>query len=481
MKLAAQRQGSKAPAGISRSRYEKTIKEHQRAHGAYHGGEPKWLGQRGRVGHTVGLITGQGPTAHVNAARHWPTKIEGVNVPGAAVRRVMGYTHGGKTGLAVGAATTALGGGTALAAVHHHLKKVDMAPSPFLVEDIVKYTPGTITLHHEQAQMHARKKASASRGIGYGVGAAGVGAGAALGAEGIGREIGGRMTATTMGHRAANIKQATKLTRRGGIGLAAGGALFAGGSLARRMHHGRKQNVETRLAQEARVKRNADIGKSAFGVVHVIEKDDDRSSGKPSAGRSVATYFGAPVHGLVAGRKGQKLKAAGSELGHGIAGNAIGTGVGLGINAATHGAIGHAGIRAAGVAGTTAGLLQSASANNRKGRYKPQKKKEPAAVAKSVFGIEHEIEKAGLGSVIDGGIKAMKGVKSGLTATPGVARSASEANGVMAGGAARNVLNAGAGKLKPLGQMAQSNPGKTALLGGGGAGIGAVIGRKSKS
>lgn len=409
MKLVAQRKGSKAPAGVSRSKYEKTIKEHQRAHGAYHGGEPTWLGARGRLGHTVGLVTGQGPTAHVNAARHWPTKVEGVSVPGAKVRRVMGYTHGGKTGLATAAAVTALGAGGGLAAEHHHVKKSEplaiagklwrrptmrsefhrawkgthagekvvgqasttpkigirrdawgypqrhitgethgkdarqalktslkhhaqysphrtsfktgaraastaaavgrrpeyaisvpaVAGGGTLIHHeatkgkkkkgstvaksaITKYSPGAITYHQQEADMHARKRRSGRNQAATGVAVGGV-SGALL-HRGVADRV--AMHAADIRHGEGHLKlasqkspawgrtavAASRTARKVGVGgVAAGGALATVG-VTRALHHGRQQNKQSKLAQRARVERNVmladrEVGKSAFGVV----------------------------------------------------------------------------------------------------------------------------------------------------------------------------------------------------------------------
>lgn len=108
------------PRGVSRAKFDRVIGRHQRAHGV--GGPPKYP-----LGRKVALVTGQGPMQNVKANRSWPTKIEGAHgpakVPGAIPRRVLGFTHGGKTGLATGAVTIAAGGVAGYKGIEAHQRK----------------------------------------------------------------------------------------------------------------------------------------------------------------------------------------------------------------------------------------------------------------------------------------------------------------------------------------------------------------------
>jgi hypothetical protein len=110
---------------------------------------------------------------------------------------------------------------------------------------------------------------------------------------------------------------------------------------------------------------------SAFGIEHdYVSKAEPNA--KPSSGRmATGAYFGWG-HSAVAGRKGAKLKAVGSSLGHGIVGNAAGGAAGSAI-----GSLGGEKGRVIGAAlGSTSGLLagnaRAVVTNSRKGRYKPE-------------------------------------------------------------------------------------------------------------
>lgn len=110
---------------------------------------------------------------------------------------------------------------------------------------------------------------------------------------------------------------------------------------------------------------------SAFGVEDDrISKADDDAPETPkgrqsSPGRTAATVAFAPVHGAVAGRKGKKLRAAGSELGGGILGGLAGTAV----DVATKGKTGGLGSSVGGLTGVVLGGRH----NEKKGYLKPLK------------------------------------------------------------------------------------------------------------
>jgi len=83
---------------------------------------------------------------------------------------------------------------------------------------------------------------------------------------------------------------------------------------------------------------------SAFGVDHGYQvskaKEDWTTSSNASGGRYATGMLFPGPHGLIAGKKGKKLKAAGHELGPAMAGGTVAPGIGnyvgagLGINAA---------------------------------------------------------------------------------------------------------------------------------------------------
>lgn len=100
-----------------------------------------------------------------------------------------------------------------------------------------------------------------------------------------------------------------------------------------------------------------------------VAKANKRPKKGPSAGRIAATAGFYPLHGLVAGKKGSKLKAGGSELAGSLVGGAAG------------GAIaGPAGGMAGGIAGGVAGMTYA----HRKGFLKPD---EGMRIHKNAFGI----------------------------------------------------------------------------------------------
>lgn len=119
---------------------------------------------------------------------------------------------------------------------------------------------------------------------------------------------------------------------------------------------------------------------SAFGVDHgaTFSKADSstapvpQKNGTPSGGRYAAGYMFGPFHGAVAGRKGKKLRAAGSQLGYSLGGTAAGTALGGAISGAAHGKAGLAAGSLIGTAGAVGGSMYGTRRNQRLGRYKPE-------------------------------------------------------------------------------------------------------------
>lgn len=105
--------------------------------------------------------------------------------------------------------------------------------------------------------------------------------------------------------------------------------------------------------------------------------------GKPTAGRYAAGYAFNPVHGLVAGKKGHKLRAAGNELGGATLGSIAGSAAGA---ALTRGKSAPA-IQAGGAAGAIGGVLGGVKRAQSKGHYKPQKVQKNDSI--SAFGVDH--------------------------------------------------------------------------------------------
>lgn len=122
--------------------------------------------------------------------------------------------------------------------------------------------------------------------------------------------------------------------------------------------------------------------KDAFGVerADMISKAETKAPPKASAGRQATGALLGPYHGLVAGKKGHKLRAAGNELAGGMAGGVAG-----GTAGAIPGIIARSPAAAAigGQIGTTVGALAGKVAGTRRaqrmGHYKP----EPTGVAKA--------------------------------------------------------------------------------------------------
>jgi len=116
------------------------------------------------------------------------------------------------------------------------------------------------------------------------------------------------------------------------------------------------------------------------------DKDFFRGHGTPSGGRYAAAMLGGPLHGAVAGKKGRKLGAFGTEIGGSLAGQTAGTVLGL---ASRNPAL----AREAGMAGHYGGAAGAVALNQRSGRYKPQPGR--GAVAKSFADeVREELSKA---------------------------------------------------------------------------------------
>jgi hypothetical protein len=179
-----------------------------------------------------------------------------------------------------------------------------------------------------------------------------------------------------------DVTKGWKTNTTAGAGVVGGGVLMA------------KPKLAAPLGTAAKGVTNAakPVGtafKSGFKPVSTAFKtgfkksDSDRSSGNPTAGRTAAAFYGNPIHGLVAGRKGRKMAAAGGELGSavggGFAGRYAGAGIGAGIGAMTRkpGAAregARIGARLGAYGGSAGGLSAGVTSMNRHGLYKPQKK-----------------------------------------------------------------------------------------------------------
>jgi hypothetical protein len=135
------------------------------------------------------------------------------------------------------------------------------------------YTPGAITLHHEQAQMHARKKTSGKRQLSAGATVAVAGQAARRNSRQIGNAVRDLVSAGDGGvHQSLRAERAgvsaARIARRFGPEVAAGGLALAATGATRAVYHGHKQNAEVKAAQKARRQRAASLKKSAFGVEH---------------------------------------------------------------------------------------------------------------------------------------------------------------------------------------------------------------------
>jgi len=163
-----------------------------------------------------------------------------------------------------------------------------------------------------------------------------------------------------------------------GGGLATQAAAY-GAAGARNSYHQKKIN-ERRRANHARKKEI--MAKSAFGVEHgdSISKAAPAKQKKASTGRLALGTVLPGYHGLAAGKKGHKLRAAGNEIGGRIVGSAAG---GIAAAPLTTAGMAHA-TKPAGIAALAGGAAISAGSSiyggvkgtqraQRMGHYKPER------------------------------------------------------------------------------------------------------------
>jgi hypothetical protein len=150
-------------------------------------------------------------------------------------------------------------------------KERAQGPEPKPARNPNAYVPGTITLHHEQAQLHGRKKAAADRRISTGSSIVGAGLGGGAVIAGNARRIARAVTPSEAGigtgDHALQLARNTHRIRLGGAGaglaVAGGGAALAAEGAVSRIRHGRAQNKSAQAAQAARRARAADKDWSA--------------------------------------------------------------------------------------------------------------------------------------------------------------------------------------------------------------------------
>lgn len=114
--------------------------------------------------------------------------------------------------------------------------------------------------------------------------------------------------------------------------------------------------------------------KDAFGVERgEVSKADTKKQPPASAGRQVTGGLLGPYHGLVAGKKGHKLRAAGNEWAGGVAGGVGGSALGAipGIIARKPG-LAFAGAELGATGGGIAGKVAGTRRAQRMGHYKPE-------------------------------------------------------------------------------------------------------------
>ncbi len=164
----------------------------------------------------------------------------------------------------------------------------------------------------------------------------------------------------------------------GAVGLTAGGVALAAGARGREAYHQQKINQRRR----ANHKRKVVMAKSAFGVEHgdSISKAAPTKQKKASAGRQALGTVLPGYHGLAAGKKGHKLRAAGNELGGRIGGALVGQAaaaplVAGGLAHATRpaGMAALAGGTGISVASTLYGGVKGTQRAQRMGHYKPER------------------------------------------------------------------------------------------------------------
>lgn len=124
---------------------------------------------------------------------------------------------------------------------------------------------------------------------------------------------------------------------------------------------------------------------SAFGVVHEISKREKKASMDRHGATLAANALTVPgAHGVFAGKKGKKARAAGNEFvggaGGALAGGPVGAMTGSLVGrAATRGSVSGQAVGArvgstlGGLAGFGGGTAWSVNRNQRKGYYKPER------------------------------------------------------------------------------------------------------------
>lgn len=145
------------------------------------------------------------------------------------------------------------------------------------------YSPGTITVHQEQADLHGRKKAEASRRITAGMAAVPVGAtiggGAHLAAPHIAEMVHGKSKVADIAtKRAKLVRNVSRGGLIGGGAIVAGGLGVAGHGAISRLHHGRKQNEAVENAQTARRSRNASVAKGDAPISRDAVRDRTKAN-----------------------------------------------------------------------------------------------------------------------------------------------------------------------------------------------------------
>jgi len=145
------------------------------------------------------------------------------------------------------------------------------------------------------------------------------------------------------------IKRGGGLTRGAQLGLAATGGVAAGAGA-----------VETKN----QLSKAVDVHKAFSDLA-------DPGPTPPSTGRRIAAGLTGPLHPLVRGKKGKKLRGAGAELAGEIGGGVAGTLADVGVGVASRGKV-----RTRGIGGTAGGILGIQAAlnhNQRRGYLKPEK------------------------------------------------------------------------------------------------------------
>jgi hypothetical protein len=167
------------------------------------------------------------------------------------------------------------------------------------------YQPGSITLHQEQADLHARKKGSAQRRMEGGLIAIPASAAVASAAHRVAPNIaemvhGKSRVGDKVADRVKLIRQIRHGAKVGGVVGTAGGAMVATEGALSRVRHAHGQNKETKRAQQARKARNATLTK-AFDSERARHGRQDMYASGATGGAILAG--GAGVATGVAGRR----------------------------------------------------------------------------------------------------------------------------------------------------------------------------------